>query len=203
MNKTNNSWIIGFIVIFLVGLAITGTAIATETTNIEKDKIDAKRIIETACIKCHNINRIVYSPDRDVRDWVQIIAFANRKEHFITKEELAAVVKWLKVHLNELKPAPVDLEELAKGFDPKTKEFLIKNHCLICHNGDRIQQKAGLLSEQEWKGIMYRMKLKAPDLLKDTSNEKAAEYLSNFHLQSPDDFAESMKDVINRLETDN
>jgi hypothetical protein len=200
LNKTNNNWLIGFIVIILIGSVINGIAIATEKTNTEKEKIDAKRIIGTVCTKCHNINRIVFSPDRDIREWIRIIAFANRKEHFITKEELAAVVKWLKVHLNELKPAPVDLEELAKGFDPKTKEFLIKNHCLVCHNGDRIQQKAGLLSAQEWKGIMYRMKLKAPDLLKDTSNEKAAEYLSNFHLQAPDDIAENMKDVIDRLE---
>ena len=79
MNKTNNSWIIGFIVISLVGFVITETSIATETANTGKEKIDAKRIIETVCTKCHNINRIVYSPDRDVRVWVQIIAFANRK----------------------------------------------------------------------------------------------------------------------------
>jgi hypothetical protein len=63
LNKTDNRWLIGFIVLFLVGLVITGTAIATETTNIGKNKIDAKRIIETVCIKCHNINRIIYSPD--------------------------------------------------------------------------------------------------------------------------------------------
>ena len=203
MNKTINNWIIGFIVIILIGSVINGTAKAAEKTNIEKEKVDAKRIIGTVCTKCHNINRIVFSPDRDVRDWIRIIAFANRKEHFVTKEEMKAVVQWLKDHFNELKPAPVDLEELAKGFDPTTKEFLIKNHCLICHNGDRIQQKAGLLSTQEWKGIMYRMKLKAPDLLKGMNTDKAAEYLSNFHLQVPDDFAESMKDVIDRLETDN
>lgn len=183
-----------------MGSVINVTAEATEKTNIEKEKIDAKRIIGTVCTKCHNINRIVFSPDRGVRDWIRIIAFANRKEHFVTKEEMKAVVEWLKDHLNELKPAPVDLEELAKEFDTTTKEFLIKNHCLICHNGDRIQQKAGLLSTQEWKGIMYRMKLKSPDLLKDTSTEKAAEYLSNFHLQAADDIAENMKDVIERLE---
>lgn len=200
MNKTNNNWIIGFIVIVLLGSVINVTAEATEKTNREKEKIDAKRIIGTVCTKCHNINRIVFSPDRGVRDWIRIIAFANRKEHFVTKEEMKAVVEWLKDHLNELKPAPVDLEELAKEFDTTTKEFLIKNHCLICHNGDRIQQKAGLLSTQEWKGIMYRMKLKSPDLLKDTSTEKAAEYLSNFHLQAADDIAENMKDVIERLE---
>lgn len=203
MNKANNIWIIGLIVIFLVGPVITGTALATEKTNIEKEKIDAKRIIGTVCTKCHNINRIVFSPDRDVRDWIRIIAFANRKEHFITKEELAAVVEWLKDHLDELKPAPVDLDELAKGFDPTTKEFLIKYNCLICHNGDRIQQKAGLLSTQEWKGIMYRMKLKSPDLLKDMNTDKAAEFLSNFHIQVADDIAESVKDVIDRLEKDN
>jgi len=200
--KTNNSWIIGFIVIFIMGSVVTGAAIVTETTKTEKEKVGAKRIIGMVCTKCHNINRIVFSPDRDVRDWIRIIAFANRKEHFITKEELAAVVKWLKVHINELKPAPVDLEELSKGFDPTTKEFLIKNNCLVCHNGDRIQQKAGLLSAQEWKGIMYRMKLKAPGLLKDMNTDKAAEYLSNFHLQVPDDIAESVKDVIERLDTD-
>jgi hypothetical protein len=203
LNKANNIWIIGLIVIFLVGPVITGTALATEKTNIEKEKIDAKRIIGTVCTKCHNINRIVFSPDRDVRDWIRIIAFANRKEHFITKEELAAVVEWLKDHLDELKPAPVDLDELAKGFDPTTKEFLIKYNCLICHNGDRIQQKAGLLSTQEWKGIMYRMKLKSPDLLKDMNTDKAAEFLSNFHIQVADDIAESVKDVIDRLEKDN
>ncbi len=203
MNKTNNSWIIGFIVIFLIGSVINGTAIATEKTNIGKDKIDAKRIIETVCTECHNINRIVYSPDRDVRDWIQIIAFANRKEHFVTKEEMAAVVEWLKDHLNELKPAPVDLEELTKGFDPTTKEFLIKNNCLICHSGDRIQQKAGLLSAEEWLGIISRMQLKGPGLLKGTDTDKAAEYLSNVHIQIPDDIAERVKDVIDRLETDN
>ncbi len=203
MNKTNNNWIIGLIVIILIGSVIDGTAKATEKTNIEKEKVDAKRIIGTVCTKCHNINRIVFSPDRDVRDWVRIIAFANRKEHFVTKEEMKAVVEWLKDHLNELKPAPVDLEELTKGFDPATKEFLIKNNCLICHTGDRIKQKAGLLSTQEWKGIMHRMKLKAPDLLKGMNTEKAAEYLSNFHLQVTDDFAESMKEVIDRLEKDN
>ncbi len=203
MNKTNRNWIIGFIVIFLIGSVINVAAIATEKTNIEKEKIDAKRIIGTVCTKCHNINRIVFSPDRDVRDWIRIIAFANRKEHFVTKEEMKAVVEWLNDHLNELKPAPVDLEALAKGFDPATKKFLIKNHCLICHNGDRIQQKAGLLSAQEWKGIMCRMKLKAPDLLKDTNTDKAAEVLSNFHTQVPDDNTESVKDVIDRLETDN
>ena len=59
------------------------------------------------------------------------------------------------------------------------------------------------MSAQEWQGIMYRMKLKAPDLLKDMNTDKAAEYLSNFHFQVPDDFAESVKDVIDRLETDN
>ena len=200
MNKANNNWIIGFIVIFLMGSVINGTAKATEKTNIGKDKIDAKRIIETVCTKCHNINRIVYSPDRDVRDWIRIIAFANRKEHFVTKEEMAAVVEWLKDHINELKPAPVDLEELTKGFDPATKEFLIKNNCLICHTGDRIQQKAGLLSAEEWQDIISRMKLKGPDLLKDTNTDKAAEFLSNFHIQIPDDIAESVKDVIDRLE---
>ena len=203
MNKTNNNWIIGFIVFILMGSIINGTDKATEKTNIEKEKIDAKRIIGTVCTKCHNINRIVFSPDRDVRDWIRIIAFANRKEHFITKEELAAVVEWLKVHINELKPAPVDIDELTKEFNPAMKEFLIKYNCLICHNGDRIQQKAGLLSAEEWQSIMYRMKLKAPDLLKDMNTDKAAEYLSNFHIQVPDDIAESVKDVIDRLETDN
>ena len=49
---------------------------------------------------------------------------------------------------------------------------------------------------------MYRMKLKAPGLLKDMNTDKAAEYLSNFHLQVPDDIAESVKDVIERLDTD-
>ncbi len=200
MNKINNSWIIGFIAIFLFGSVIHRTAKATEKANIEKEEIDVKRIIGTVCTKCHNINRIVFSPDRDVRDWIRIIAFANRKKHFITKEELVAVVEWLNAHLNELKPAPVDLEELAKEFDPATKEFLIKNSCLICHNGDRIQQKAGLLSIQEWKGIMFRMKLKAPDLLKDMNTDKAAECLSNLHLHVPDDIAE---DAIDRPETDN
>ncbi len=189
--------------IFLFGSVINGAAIATEKTHIEKDKIDAKRIIGTVCTKCHNINRIVFSPDRDVRDWILIIAFANRKEHFVTKEEMAAVIEWLKDHLDELKPAPVDLEELTKGFDTETKEFLIKNNCLICHTGDRIQQKAGLLSAEEWQGIISRMKLKGPDLLKDTNTNEAAEYLSNFHIQVPDDIAESVKDVIDRLETDN
>ena len=201
MNKTNNSWIIGFIVIFLVGLVITETAIATETTNIGKNKIDAKRIIETICIKCHNINRIVYSPDRNVRDWVQIIAFANRKEQFITKEEMVAVVEWLQVHRKELKPIPVDIEELTKGFDPATKEFLVKNKCLICHTGDRIQQKAGLLSAKEWQSIVSRMRSKGPDLLKGTDTDKTAEYLANVHIQIPDDVAESVKDVKDRLET--
>ncbi|MBT6045715.1 MAG: hypothetical protein HOG49_02735, partial [Candidatus Scalindua sp.] len=86
MNKRNNSWIIGFIVIFLMGSVFNGIAIASEKATIGKEKIDAKHIIETVCTKCHNINRIIYSPDRDVRDWVQIIAFANRKEKFITKE---------------------------------------------------------------------------------------------------------------------
>lgn len=185
-----------------MGSVINGTAKATEKANIEKEKVDAKRLIGTVCTKCHNINRIVFSPDRDVREWIRIIAFANRKEHFVTKEELKAVVKWLKVHFNELKPAPVDIDELTKGFNPEMKEFLVKNNCLICHNGDRIQQKAGLLSTQEWQGIMYRMKLKAPDLLKDMNTEKAAEYLSNFH-QIPDDIAESVKEVIDRLETGN
>ena len=203
MNKINNSWIIGFIVIILIGSVILGTAKATEKTNIAKEEIDAKHIIGTVCTKCHNINRIVFSPDRGVREWIRIIAFANRKEHFVTKEEMKAVVEWLKDHLNELKPAPVDLEELAKGFDPATKEFLIKNHCLICHNADRIQQKAGLLSAQDWKGIMYRMKLKAPDLFKDTNTDKAVEVLSNIHIQVPGDNTESVKDVIDRLETDN
>ena len=125
MNKINNSWIIGFIVTFLIGSIINGTAKAAEKTNIEKEKVDAKRLIGTVCTKCHNINRIVFSPDRDVRDWIRIIAFANRKEHFVTKEEMKAVVEWLKDHINELKPAPVDLEKLAEGFDPTTKEFLI------------------------------------------------------------------------------
>ena len=203
LNKTNNNWIIGLVVIILMGSVINGTAKANEKTSIEKEKVDAKRIIGTVCTKCHNINRIVFSPDRDVRDWIRIIAFANRKEHFVTKEEMKAVVEWLKDHLNELKPAPVDLEELAKGFDPKTKEFLIKNNCLICHTGDRIQQKAGFLTAQEWKGILSRMKLKAPDLLKDMNTANAAESLSNFHIQVPDDFAESVKDIIDRLETDN
>ena len=185
MNKINNSWIIGFIVTFLIGSIINGTAKATEKTNIEKEKVDAKRLIGTVCTKCHNINRIVFSPNRDVRDWIRIIAFANRKEHFVTKEEMKAVVVWLKDHINELKPAPVDIDELTKGFNPEMKEVLVKNNCLICHNGDRIQQKAGLLSAQEWKGIMYRMKLKAPDLFKDTNTDKAAEVLSNFHTQVP------------------
>ncbi len=203
MNKTNNNWIIGFIVIILMGSIINGTAKATEKTNIEKEEIDAKRIIGTVCTKCHNINRIVFSPDRDVRDWIRIIAFANRKEHFITKEELAAVVEWLKVHINELKPAPVDIDELTKEFNPAMKEFLVKNNCLICHNGDRIQQKAGLLSAEEWQDVISRMKLKAPDLLKDMNTDKAAEYLSNFHIQVPDDIAESVKDAIDRLEKDN
>ena len=202
MNKTNNSWIIGFIVIFLLGLVITGTAIATETTNIGKNKIDAKRIIETVCIKCHNINRIVYSRDRDVRDWVQIIAFANRKEQFITKEEMAAVIEWLQVHRKELKPIPVDLEELTKGFDPETKEFFVKNKCLICHTGDRIQQKAGLLSAGEWQSIVSRMKSKGPGILKSTDTDKAAEYLSNVHIQIPDDIAESVKDTKDKLNID-
>ena len=110
-----------------MGSVIVGTAIATETTNTGKDKINAKRIIETVCAKCHNINRIVYSPDRDVRDWVQIIAFANRKEKFITKEEMVAVIEWLQVNRKELKPAPVDIEELTDGFDPAMKDFLVKN----------------------------------------------------------------------------
>ena len=203
MNKINTSWIIGLIVVFLMGFVTNGTAKATEKTNTGKEKVDAKRIIGTVCTKCHNINRIVFSPNRDVRDWIRIIAFANRKEHFVTKEEMKAVVVWLKDHINELKPAPVDIDELTKGFNPEMKEFLVKNNCLICHNGDRIQQKAGLLSAQEWKGIMYRMKLKSPDLLKDMNTDKAAEFLSNFHTQVPDDFAESVKDIIDKLETDN
>jgi cytochrome c5 len=185
-----------------VGFVITETSIATETTNTGKDKIDAKRIIETVCTKCHNINRIVYSPDRDVRDWVQIIAFANRKGKFITKEEMVAVIEWLQVNHKELKPAPVDIDELTKGFDPGMKEFLVKNKCILCHTGDRIQQKAGLLSAQEWQGIISRMKLKGPDLLKGTNTDKAAEYLSNVHIQIPDDIAESVQDTKDKLNID-
>ena len=203
LNKRNNSWIIGFIVIFLMGSVFNGIAIASEKANVGKEKIDAKHIIETVCTKCHNINRIIYSPDRDVRDWVQIIAFANRKEKFITKEQMVAVIEWLQVNRKELRPAPVDIDELTNGFEPAMKEFLVKNKCLMCHTGDRIQQKAGLLSVPEWKGIMYRMKLKSPDLLKDMNTDKAAEFLSNFHTQVPDDFAESVKDIIDKLETDN
>ena len=176
-----------------MGFVITKTSIATETTNTGKETIDAKRIIETVCTECHNINRIVYSPDRDVRDWVQIIAFANRKEQFITKEEMVAVIEWLQVHRKELKPAPVDIDGLTTGFDSAMKEFLVKNKCLLCHTGDRIQQKAGLLSAQEWQGIISRMKLKGPGILKGTNADKAAEYLSNVHIQIPDDIAESVK----------
>ncbi len=203
MNIIKSSWIIGFMVIFLMGSVTDETANAEEQRNRGTDKLDAKQIIETVCTKCHNINRIVYSPDRNIREWVQIIAFANRNEHFITKEEMAAVIKWLQVHLNELKPASVDLEELTKGFDPATKAFLIENKCLLCHTGERIQQKAGLLSAEEWQGIISRMKLKGPDLLKGTDTDKAAEYLANFHMQTPDDISESVKGVIDRLETDN
>ncbi len=47
---------------------------------------------------------------------------------------------------------------------------------------------------------MFRMKLKAPDLLKDMNTDKAAECLSNLHLHVPDDIAE---DAIDRPETDN
>ena len=202
LNKRNNSWIIGFIVIFLMGSVINGTAKATEKTSIGKEKIDAKHIIKTVCTKCHNINRIIYSPDRDVRDWVQIIAFANRKEKFITKEEMVAVIEWLQVNRKELKPAPVDLDELTNGFDPAMKEFLVKNKCLMCHTGDRIQQKAGLLSAQEWQGILSRMKLKGPGLLKGTSADKAADYLSNVHIQIPDDFEESVKDTKDKFSID-
>ena len=185
-----------------MGSVINGTAKATEKTNIGKEKIDAKSIIETVCTKCHNINRIVYSPDRDVRDWVQIITFANRKEKFITKEEMVAVIEWLQVNRKELKPAPVDIEELTTGFDPAMKEFLVKNKCLMCHTGDRIQQKAGLLSAQEWQGIISRMKSKGPGLLKGMKTDKAAEYLSNLHIQIPDDFAESAKDTEDKLNID-
>jgi cytochrome c5 len=185
-----------------MGSVIVGTAIATETTNTGKDKINAKRIIETVCAKCHNINRIVYSPDRDVRDWVQIIAFANRKEKFITKEEMVAVIEWLQVNRKELKPAPVDIEELTNGFDPSMKEFLVKNKCLMCHTGDRIQQKAGLLSAEEWQDIISRMKLKGPALLKGADTDKAAEYLSNVHIQIPDDIVESVKDTKDKLSID-
>ncbi|GJQ60214.1 MAG: hypothetical protein SCALA701_30150 [Candidatus Scalindua sp.] len=202
MNKIKNSWIIGLLVIFFMGVAISGTAKAAEKTNRENDTLDAKQIIERVCTKCHNINRIVFSPDRNIREWVQIIAFANRKEHFITKEEMAAVIKWLQVHLHELKPASVDLEALTKGFDPATKEFLINNNCLICHTGEKIQQKAGLLSVEEWQDILSRMKLKGPALLNDTDTDKAAEYLANFHMQTPEEIAESVKGVIDRLETD-
>jgi hypothetical protein len=38
---------------------------------------------------------------------------------------VVAVIEWLQVNRKELKPAPVDLEELAIGFDPATKKFLI------------------------------------------------------------------------------
>lgn len=202
MNRTNNSWIIGFIVILLMGSVVIGTAKATEKTGIGKDKIDAKHIIETVCTKCHNINRIVYSPDRDVRDWVQIISFANRKEKFITKEEMVAVIEWLQVNRKELEPTPVDTDELTNGFDPAMKEFLVKNKCLMCHSGDRIQQKASLLSAEEWQGIISRMKLKGPGLLKDTNTDKTAEYLSNVHKQIPDDIAESVKDTEDKFDID-
>ncbi|NOG83103.1 MAG: hypothetical protein HND49_04685 [Planctomycetes bacterium] len=202
LNKAYKSLIIGFLVIFFVESFITGTIIANETTNTEKDKIDAKHIIETACTKCHNINRIVYSPNRDVRDWVQIIAFANRKEHFITKEEMLAVIEWLQVHRKELKPTSVDINVLTEGFGPEMKEFLIENNCLLCHTGERIQQKAGLLSAEEWQGIITRMKFKGSGILKNTDTVKAAEYLSNVHMQIPDDITESAKDTQDSLTLD-
>ncbi len=202
LNRANNSWIIRFIVIFLMGSIINGAAKASENTNRGKDQIDVKRIIEKVCTKCHNINRIVYSPDRDVRDWVQIISFANRKEHFITKEEVVAVIEWLQVNRKELKPTSVDIDKLTEGFDPAMKEFLVKNKCLLCHSGDRIQQKAGLLSAEEWQGIISRMKLKGPDLFKGTDTDQAVEYLSNYHMDIPDVISESVKDTSDQLKID-
>ncbi len=164
--------------------------------------IDAKQIIDTVCIKCHNINRIVYSPERDVRDWVQIISFANRSEHFITKAEMFEVVKWLKKHRHELEPAPVDYPELTKIFDPETSAFLKENKCLICHTGERIKQKIGLLDTNEWKSIISRMQSKGPTLLEDLDIGKAATFLSNTHAQIPDEVIESIEEIKDKQKDD-
>lgn len=183
----------GILLIVLSGLYVQ-TLFASE--NIDKtQKIDAKEIIETTCVECHNINCIVHSPDRSVGELVQIISFANRAEHFITKVEMIAVIKWLKAHRNELEPAPIDYDEMLKDFDPEMGLFLKENKCFVCHTGKVIKQKIDLLDQDEWKNIMTRMQKKGPDLLKGLDADGAAKYFTDIHSSMPYDATDSTEEM--------
>jgi hypothetical protein len=143
-----------------------GLAPKTGLLEDEREEINPKKIVETRCTQCHNINRIVFAPNYSTGDWLHIIQRMEEKQPgLLTSEELVAVTGWL--YENHQRLVPVEKAEVPKNIPKKQQDFITENRCTVCHTADRILEQAGAWTEKDWDHILKRMRAKAPFLLKD------------------------------------
>lgn len=155
-----------------------GMVVETPAPSEEDYGINPKKIIETRCTTCHNINRVVYAPHYTAADWLHIISrMEAQSKGLLTPEEMVSVVDWLYAHHEELKP--VEGEDIAASskLPQETKDILVKNKCYVCHAGDRVLDQAGAWTSEDWKHIIERMRAKAPDLLEDVDTVEISSHL--------------------------
>jgi hypothetical protein len=145
-----------------------------------------KQIVNSFCIKCHNINRIAFSPERESKEWFKIlssdIVMGQKVKNTLSRDEIIKVCNFLSNSNQELEPVQVDTKELTKNLDTETGNMLIKNYCLDCHTGDRIIKKMSELNPTEWEHVVDRMYTKAPELLKDVDKHDLATHLFDQYL---------------------
>jgi hypothetical protein len=140
--------------------------------------INPKKIIETRCTTCHNINRIVYAPHYTASDWLHIVSrMEAQSKGLLTPEEMVTVVDWLYAHHEELKPVEGEEIQASPALPKDTKDLLVKNKCYVCHAGDKILDQAGAWTGEDWEHIIERMRAKAPDLLRDVDTVEISSHL--------------------------
>jgi cytochrome c5 len=144
-----------------------------------KSNIDAKKLIETKCTTCHNINRVVYAPNYTSGDWLHIVAkMETQQAGLLAADEMVAIVDYLFKHHDELKPVETTGEELQSANIPaETKEILVKSKCTVCHTGDGVLAEAASWTKEDWEHIIERMRGRAPELLKDVEPVQLASHL--------------------------
>lgn len=155
-----------------------GKVVEVPAPSEEDYGINPKKIIETRCTTCHNINRVVYAPHYTAADWLHIISrMEAQSKGLLTPEEMVAVVDWLYAHHEELKPVEGETVAVSSALPQETKDLLVKNKCYVCHAGDKVLDQAGAWTAEDWKHIIERMRARAPELLEDVDTVEMSSHL--------------------------
>ncbi|MCI4624413.1 MAG: hypothetical protein L3V56_00460 [Candidatus Magnetoovum sp. WYHC-5] len=144
------------------------------------ETIDAKKLVETKCVTCHNINRIVYAPKYTVENWLHIISTMEKQtKGMFTVAEMAAIAEWLYANHDKLTPTEIQEQsvEALKKVPAPVRDILVKNKCIMCHTDERLITQAAAWTSEDWQHVIERMRQKAPSLLHDVDSVDLANHL--------------------------